>query len=68
LTFSLGSVIASASNEKKERFNVKCGDSLVLQRLLGHTTLMMTSRYCQAVGCYDVIEAHKRYNPVDRLS
>ena len=43
------------------------GDSLMLQRLLGHTTLMMTNRYCQAVGCYDAIEAHKAYSPVDRL-
>ena len=43
------------------------GDSLMLQRLLGHTTLMMTNRYCQAVGCYDAIESHKKYGPVDRL-
>jgi integrase/recombinase XerC len=43
------------------------GDSLMLQRLLGHTTLMMTNRYCQAVGCYDAIEAHKKYSPVDGL-
>ncbi len=43
------------------------GDSLMLQRLLGHTTLMMTNRYCQAVGCYDAIEAHKRYSPGDNL-
>ena len=43
------------------------GDSLMLQRLLGHTTLMMTNRYCQAVGCYDAVEAHKRYSPVDGL-
>ena len=43
------------------------GDSLMLQRLLGHTTLMMTNRYCQAVGCYDAIEADKRYSPVDAL-
>jgi len=43
------------------------GDSLMLQRLLGHTTLMMTNRYCQAVGCYDAVEAHKRFSPVDRL-
>jgi site-specific recombinase XerD len=43
------------------------GDSLMLQRLLGHTTLMMTKRYCQAVGCYDAIESHKRYSPVDNL-
>jgi len=44
-----------------------CGDSLMLQRLLGHTTLMMTNRYCQAVGCYDAVESHKRYSPVDNL-
>jgi len=43
------------------------GDSLMLQRLLGHTTLMMTNRYCQAVGCYDAVEAHKTYSPIDRL-
>jgi len=43
------------------------GDSLMLQRLLGHTTLMMTNRYCQAVGCYDAVEAHKLYSPVDRI-
>jgi len=30
----------------------------MLQRLLGHTTLMMTNRYCQAVGCYNVVGAH----------
>ena len=41
------------------------GDSLMLQRLLGHTTLTMTNRYCQAVGCYDAVEAHKRFSPVD---
>ena len=43
------------------------GDSLMLQRLLGNTTLMMTNRYCQAVGCYDAIEAHKRYSQADNL-
>jgi integrase/recombinase XerC len=43
------------------------GDSLMLQRLLGHTTLMMTNRYCQAVGCYDALESHKKYSPVDNL-
>jgi site-specific recombinase XerD len=43
------------------------GDSLMLRRLLGHTTLMMTNRYCQAVGCYDAVEAHKRFSPVDGL-
>ena len=44
------------------------GESLMLQRLLGHTTLMMTNRYCQAVGCFDAVEAHKIYSPVDRLA
>ena len=39
----------------------------MLQRLLGHTTLMITNRYCQAVGCYDTVEAHKRYSPVDNF-
>jgi len=39
----------------------------MLQRLLRHATLMMTNRYCQAVGCYDAVEAHKRYLLVDRL-
>ena len=43
------------------------GDSLMLQRLLGHTTLMMTNRYCPAVGCYDAVEAHKRYNRVNNF-
>lgn len=43
------------------------GDSLMLQRLLGHTTLMMTNRYCQAVGCYDAVESHKKYSPIDNL-
>jgi hypothetical protein len=38
----------------------------MLPRLLGHTTLMMPNRYCQAVGCYDAIESHKLYSPVDR--
>lgn len=43
------------------------GDSLMLQRLQEHTTLTMTNCYCQAVGCYDAMEAHERYSPVDRL-
>ena len=43
------------------------GDSLMLQRLLGHTTLMMTNRYCQAVGCEDAVESHKRFGPVDNV-
>ncbi|MHA1973024.1 MAG: tyrosine-type recombinase/integrase [Candidatus Hodarchaeales archaeon] len=43
------------------------GEGLMLQRLLGHTTLMMTNRYCQAVGCYDAIEAHRKFSPGDNL-
>jgi len=36
-------------------------------RILIRTSLMMTNRYCQAVGCYDAVEAHKRFSPVDGL-
>ncbi len=43
------------------------GDSLMIQRLLGHTKPMMTNRYCQAVGCYDAVESHRKYSPVDSL-
>lgn len=43
------------------------GDSLMLQRLLGHTTLMMTNKYCQAIECEDAVESHKRYGPVDNI-
>ena len=43
------------------------GDSLMLQRLLGHATLTMTNRYCQAVGSYDAVESPKLYSPVDRM-
>jgi len=39
----------------------------MLQRLLGHATLMTTNRYCQAVGRYDAIESDKRYSPADSL-
>ena len=42
-------------------------NSRMLQKLLGHTTLMMTNRYCQAVGCYDAVEAHKIFSSVDGL-
>lgn len=39
----------------------------MLQGLLGHTTLMMTDRYCQAIGCEDAVESHKRFGPVDNI-
>ena len=28
---------------------------------------MMTNRYCQAVGCYDAVETHRLYSPVDNI-
>jgi len=28
---------------------------------------MIINRYCQAVGCYDVVEAHKRDSPMDNI-
>jgi len=28
---------------------------------------MLTSRYCQAVGCEDAVGSHKRFGPVDRI-
>jgi len=34
---------------------------------LGITGLEVTKRYCQAVGCYDGVEAHKRYSPTDNI-
>ena len=43
------------------------GDSLMLQRLLGHTILMTTNRYCQTVGYNSAVETHKHYSPVGRL-
>lgn len=27
-----------------------------------------TNRHCQAVGCSDAVEAHKRYSPVDNFN
>ncbi len=36
-------------------------------KVTGTYDMMMTNRYCQAVGCYDAVEAHKIYSPVDRL-
>ncbi len=44
------------------------GDSIQLMRLLGHTTLQMTTRYVQAVSCEDAIRSHVKYSPVDNLA
>ena len=30
-------------------------------------TLMMTNRYCQAVGCYDAVEVHKKFIPLGNI-
>ena len=62
-----GSNPAAATCFLKVLSRKNSGNSLMLKRLLGHTTLMMTNQYCQAVGCYDAIEGHKRYSPVDAL-
>lgn len=42
------------------------GDSFALQRILGHSSLEMTRKYCQ-LSSTDVREAHRKFSPVDRL-
>jgi len=42
------------------------GDAHTLQHLLGHSTLVMATRYVDLVG-RDLAEAHQRYSPVMRL-
>jgi len=39
----------------------------MLQGLLRHAALMMTNRYCQAVGYHGAVESHKRFSPVDGI-
>lgn len=43
------------------------GDSLVLQRILGHTTPTMTAYYA-CLFATDLKEAHKRHSPVDAIA
>jgi len=43
------------------------GNPLMLQRLLGHSTLAMTNRYLQAVGADDLRNAHRTASPMDGL-
>lgn len=45
--------------------SVKIEDSLMLQGLLRHTTVIMTNSHCQAVGSYGAMEANKQYSPVN---
>jgi integrase/recombinase XerD len=43
------------------------GDSIVLQRILGHQTAQMTSYYARLFAT-DLKDAHKRHSPVDALA
>ena len=45
--------------------SVRFDDSLRLQGLLRHTTVIMTNSHCQAVGSYGAMEANKQYSPVN---
>lgn len=42
------------------------GDVFSLQRLLGHSDLAMTRRYCE-MSQTDIVEKHKQFSPADRL-
>jgi len=43
------------------------GDSIVLQRILGHQTAQMTSYYARLFAT-DLKDAHKRHSPIDALA
>jgi integrase/recombinase XerD len=43
------------------------GDSLILQRLLGHSTPVMTAYYARLFAT-DLKDAHKRHSPMDALA
>jgi len=43
------------------------GDSLILQRLLGHSTPAMTAYYARLFAT-DLKDAHKRHSPIDALA
>ena len=43
------------------------GNVYVLQEMLGHASQEMTRKYCSSIGIDDVVEAHKRFSPVDNL-
>jgi integrase/recombinase XerC len=43
------------------------GNVYVLQEMLGHASQEMTRKYCSSIGIDDVVEAHKKFSPVDNL-
>ena len=43
------------------------GNVFALQAALGHSSLEMTRRYCQALGFEDVFKAHEIASPVDNI-
>ncbi len=43
------------------------GDSVVLQYMLGHSSMEMTKRYLSTLGESELIAAHKRFSPVDNM-
>jgi len=43
------------------------GNVFALQSALGHSSLEMTRRYCQALGFEDVFKEHEMASPVDNL-
>ena len=43
------------------------GGEFALQSILGHSSLEMTRRYCQALGFEDVFKEHEMASPVDNV-
>jgi integrase len=43
------------------------GNSMVLQHLLGHSSLEMVKRYLGSLSSEDAVNAHKRCSPGDNM-